>query len=252
MRDFELAKQLIANLDLTSLNKNDTDDTVINLCKKATTQDSPVAAVCIWPKFVHIASKFLKETDISVATVVNFPHGDIKTDPVAAEIKKALSSGADEIDAVFPYKAFLDNNLDACRSFLDTVTRLTKDVTLKIILESGAFPHIRHLQNACRLCLEYDIDFLKTSTGKTDVSATPEAANVILETIKSSKRNVGFKASGGIKTFEQARQYFYLAQTIMGAKWPLDTRHFRIGASSLLDDLNKTIKKDINLCYRKS
>ncbi len=243
MRDFELAKQLISNLDLTSLNKNDSDDTVVNLCKKAATSDYHVAAVCVWPKFVHLAAKALKDTDVSVATVVNFPHGNIKTDPVAAEIKKAVSSGADEIDAVFPYKTFLDGNVDACRSFLDTITGLTDKVTLKIILESGAFPHIRHLQDACRLCLEYDIDFLKTSTGKTDVSATPEAANVILETIKSSKREVGFKASGGIKTFEQARQYFSLAQIIMGTKWPLDARHFRIGASSLLDDLNKTIKK---------
>lgn len=243
MRDFELAKQLISNLDLTALNKNDTDDTVINLCKKAITADHNVAAVCIWPKFVHIAAKFLKESNVSVATVVNFPHGDIKTEPVASEIKKSLSSGADEIDAVFPYKAFLDGDIDSCRNFIDTVSRLTKNVTLKIILESGAFPHVRQLRDACNLCLEYDIDFLKTSTGKTEISATPEAANIILETIKSSKREVGFKASGGIKTFEQARQYFALAQTIMGAKWPLDIRHFRIGASSLLDDLNKTINK---------
>ena len=243
MHDFELAKQLISNLDLTSLNKNDSDDIVTNLCKKAVNPINNVAAVCIWPKFVHLAAKILKNTEINVATVVNFPHGNPDTEATVAETKKAISAGADEIDAVFPYKAFLNGDIENCRRFLDNITAATGDKTLKIILESGAFHHITPLQEACRLCLEYDIHFLKTSTGKTDISATVEAANAILDVIHDSKREVGFKASGGIKTFEQARQYFALAQVIMGPKWPLDTRHFRIGASSLLDDLTKTFKK---------
>lgn len=243
MRDFELAKQLISNLDLTSLNKDDTDDTVSNLCHKALNSVIPPATVCIWSKFVPLATKILKKSNISVATVVNFPRGETDIKMTTAEIVKALSLGADEIDAVFPYEAFLSGDTDICRQYLDAITQETSGSTLKIILESGAFPHIRQLQEACRLCLEYNIQFLKTSTGKIDISATPEAANAILETIKESKREVGFKASGGIKTFEQARQYFSLAQTIMGTKWPLDQRYFRIGASSLLDDLNETIKK---------
>ncbi len=243
MRDFELAKQLISNLDLTSLGKNDTDDIVSALCLKALNSTPSPAAVCIWSKFVPLATKILKDSNISVATVVNFPRGGTDIKMTIAEIVKALSLGADEIDAVFPYEAFLSGNIDLCRQYLEAVTHETTGSTLKIILESGAFPHIRHLKDACRLCLEYNISFLKTSTGKTDISATPEAANAILETIKESKHEVGFKASGGIKTFEQARQYFSLAQSIMGTKWPLDTGHFRIGASSLLDDLNDTINK---------
>ena len=97
-------------------------------------------------------------------------------------------------------------------------------------------------KEACRLCLEYNINFLKTSTGKTQISATTDAANAILEVIRETPRNVGFKASGGIKNFEQARQYFILAQSILGEDWPAP-QHFRIGASSLLDNLIQIIKK---------
>lgn len=243
MYDFELAQQLISNLDLTSLNKNDTDDTVDNLCHKALNCKIHPAAVCIWPKFVPLAARILKDSNISVATVINFPHGGTDIKMTTAEIVKALSLGADEIDVVFPYSAFLSENLDICRKYMEAVTKEAQGSTLKIILESGAFPHIIPLQNACRFCLDYNIHFLKTSTGKITPSATVEAANAILDIIRKTKREVGFKASGGIKTFEQARQYFSLAQTIMGKKWPLDSHHFRIGASSLLDDLNQTVKK---------
>ena len=94
---------------------------------------------------------------------------------------------------------------------------------------------------AVKLCLEYDIDFIKTSTGKTPVSATVGAANIILETIRDSGRDVGFKASGGIREFEEARKYLILSEVILGADWS-DPAHFRIGASSLLDDLIRVIE----------
>ena len=240
MRDFELAQALVSNLDLTSLSKNDNETSISDLCDRAITPCGRVAAICVYAKFIPLVQKLAN--GIKIATVVNFPQGGTDIEAAVAETKKAIAFGADEIDAVFPYHAFLDGKIEVCRDFLTAITKTTSPRKLKIILESGAFPNTRTLQDACRLCLEYNINFLKTSTGKTEVSATVDAANAILEVIHETPRNVGFKASGGIKTFEQARQYYILAQSIMGEDWP-NPEHFRIGASSLLDDLISVNRK---------
>lgn len=242
MRDFEMAKKLIACLDLTSLNKNDNETSITRLCEKAVTAYGKVAAVCVYAKFIPLVQTLLEGSGVKIATVVNFPEGGTDFKALTTEIKKAAAFGADEIDAVFPYRDFLAGNADVCRRFMDIVCRESGGRTVKIILESGAFPHISKLKEACRLCLEHNIGFLKTSTGKTEISATVDAANAILEVIRETPRNVGFKASGGIKTFEQARQYFVLSETVLGGNWPTP-QHFRLGASSLFDDLTKTIKK---------
>lgn len=242
MRDFEMAQKLISCLDLTSLNKNDNETAIARLCQKADTVYGKVAAVCIYPKFIPQVQTLLEGSSIKIATVVNFPEGRADLVATAAEVKKAIAFGADEIDAVFPYRDFIGGNTEICRKFMETVCEKSNGHTIKIILESGSFPHISLLKDACRLCLEYNINFLKTSTGKTEISATPDTANAILEVIRETPRNVGFKASGGIKTFEQARQYFVLAQSVLDENWPIPL-HFRIGASSLYDDLVKTIKK---------
>ena len=116
------------------------------------------------------------------------------------------------------------------------------DKTLKIIIETGEIKDIIAIKEATRLCIDADADFVKTSTGKTPVSATPQAANAILETIASSGKNIGFKASGGIKTTADAKDYLTLTTLIMGSN-RINQSHFRIGASSLLDDLIKTIEQ---------
>lgn len=242
MRDCVLAQKIISCLDLTSLNINDNENNISQLCKKAVTPYGNVAAICVYQKFISLVQKFLDGTDIKIATVVNFPEGGTDIKNINTEIKKAVAFGADEIDAVFPYQKFLEGNTDICRYFMDNVVNNANGKKIKIIMESGAFPHVSQLKEACGLCLEYDINFLKTSTGKTEVSATPDTANAMLEVIHETPRNVGFKASGGIKTFEQARQYYILAQTIMGEDWP-NPQHFRIGASSVLDNLIQVIKK---------
>lgn len=242
MRDFEMAQKLISCLDLTSLNKNDNETSITKLCQKAQTAYGKVAAVCVYTKFIPQVQTLLEGSGIKIATVVNFPEGGTDLKTLTEEIKKAVAFNADEIDAVLPYHEFINGNTEICRRFMDTVCKESNGRTIKIILESGAFPHISMLKDACRLCLEYNINFLKTSTGKTEISATVDAANAILEVIRETPRNVGFKASGGIKTFEQARRYFVLSQSILDENWPTP-QHFRIGASSLFDDLIKTIKK---------
>ncbi len=239
MTDNQTARRLIGSLDLTSLNRDDTEAKIAALCQKACTPYGYTAAVCIYP--VGFAKKLLKKTPVKIATVVNFPAGGHDFKQMKEEIKKALGSGADEIDAVFPYRDFLAGNLDECRRFLEIVSRETAKQTSKIILETGALRHVSAIAAATRLCLGYDVGFIKTSTGKTEVSATVGAANIILETIRDSGKNAGFKASGGIRDFEEARKYLTLSEVIMGETWP-DPDHFRIGASSLLDDLIRVIE----------
>ncbi len=242
MDDVSAAKNLIPLLDLTSLNDTDTTDSITAFCRKAQTPFGHVASVCIYPKFVPLVLRELNGA-VKITTVINFPSGNNDINLVSNEIKRALNAGADEIDVVFPYREFLKENIKDCAAFLETVRNLCpQNNTLKIILETGEYPSSRQISQATQLCIEYGVDFIKTSTGKTKISATPEAANVILETIKASQKEIGFKASGGIRTIEEAKKYLILANAIMGPDW-VTPEHFRIGASSLLNNLIETINK---------
>lgn len=242
MDDLIAAHTLIRLLDLTSLNDDDTEYTVEELCLKARSPYGSVAAVCIWPKFVNFARKMLVQSDIKVATVVNFPKGENNLNTLKKEIYLALDAGANEIDAVFPYHEFLQKNYKACENFVLSARDLCEGKTLKIILETGELQKTSKIIDASQICINTGADFIKTSTGKTKVCATPEAANAVLETILASKQNIGFKASGGIKTIEDAKKYLVLATNIMGYKW-VNPTNLRIGASSLLNNLITTIQR---------
>ncbi len=242
MDDVIAAHALLRLLDLTSLNDDDTEYKIDELCHKARTPYGNVAAVCIWPRFVTHAKRLLHGSDIKVATVVNFPQGEYNLNKLKKEIYQALDAGANEIDAVFPYHEFLNKNYADCEKFVQSARELCEGKTLKIILETGEIGNALKISNATKLCIDCGADFIKTSTGKTPISATPEAANAILETIAADTRNVGFKASGGIRTVEDAKKYLVLAVDIMGYKW-ITPANMRIGASSLLDNLIATIKR---------
>lgn len=242
MDDVTAAKVLINCLDLTSLGEHDTEYQIEDLCDRAETPFGHVAAVCIWPKFIPVARKKLKKSPVKIATVVNFPHGGADLQKLKNEIKTALKLGADEIDAVFPYHAFLDGDLNSCERFLETITETCGEATTKIILETGELSKATKIAQATQMCLDHGVGFIKTSTGKSPVSATPEAANIILETIAASRRKAGFKASGGIRTIDEAKKYLTLSQNIMGNRW-IDPEHLRIGASSLLNNLLQVIKQ---------
>ncbi|MBE6452677.1 MAG: deoxyribose-phosphate aldolase [Alphaproteobacteria bacterium] len=235
------AKHIIRSLDLTSLNNNDTPQTIAELCKKAETKYGNVAAVCVYPEFINVALKEVPQ-GVKIATVVNFPKGESDIKIVEKEIKKAIKSGADEIDAVLPYARLLAGDEDYCKYFLQSCRNFCENKILKIIIETGELKSTMLIKKATQMCIDAGADFVKTSTGKTKISATPEAANAMLEVIKASGKNVGFKASGGIKTTEDAKKYLVLANVILGNQWS-DQRHFRIGASSVLSDLLKTIEQ---------
>lgn len=241
MDNVKAAKLLINLLDLTSLNDNDTNETVSSLCQKATTKYGNTASVCIYPQFILHAKSILPQ-DFKIATVINFPKGIANNTILEKEIITALKHGADELDVVFPYHTFLEGNINFCKEYLNIARESCQNKILKIIIESGELKKVSSIKEATQLCIDANADFVKTSTGKTDISATPEAANAILETIAQSGKNVGFKASGGIKTLYDAKAYLTLAQSIMGYDW-INQSHFRIGASSLLNDLIKTIEQ---------
>ena len=242
MDNVTAAKQLIKLLDLTALSETDTEYSIVDLCRRAQTPYGNTAAICIYSRFLSTARRELKGTDIKIATVVNFPQGGHDLKQISKETETALHDGADEIDAVFPYHDFLEGQYQHCLAFLRTMTELCEGKTLKIILETGELGNTSTIREASKMALDSNVGFIKTSTGKTKVSATYEAANIMLETINSNKYKTGFKASGGIRNTIDAKQYLILAETIMGSGWICPDK-FRIGASSLLNDLLLTIKR---------
>lgn len=232
------ASQLISLLDLTSLSDSDTRNSIQKLCGQAMTPLGPVAAVCIYPKFVGQVKNLLAGTTIKVATVANFPGGDWTLVDCVAEIKRAVQEGADEIDVVMPYQVYLDRNreyafefLQACRSIMGA------QITMKVILEVGALINPVLIADATELAIASGADFIKTATGKLKVNTTLQSAEIILNTIKEhSDKNVGFKAAGGITTVEQANEYLQLAEKIMDSPW-ISPKTMRFGASKLLQNI---------------
>ncbi len=236
------AKIILPLIDLTSLKGNEKSDDIINLCRQAQTEFGNVAAICVYPNKVSLARTELKDSKIKLATVVNFPKGEDDIETITHQITKSIEQGADEIDIVFPYKKFLNGNIEAAYNTIKTAKKTCgKKTTLKVILETGEIRRAMYISEAARLSIQAGADFIKTSTGKTKISATPDAANCIIETIRAMKDNTGFKASGGISTVSDAKDYLILADKIMGSSW-ITPRTFRFGASSLLDDVLNELK----------
>lgn len=226
------AKRLLGLLDLTELGDTATEAGTLQLCARANGPHGACAAVCIWPQFVKIARRALGGSPVKVATVVNFPAGGTNIGRVAGDIAEALDDGADEIDLVFPWRAFLAGDTETASGMVSEAKAITGVKLLKVILETGQYPDQAGIGEASRLAMGAGADFLKTSTGKSAVSATPEAARTMLEAIRASARPVGFKASGGIRSLGDAMAYLALAGEIMGPDWASPAT-FRIGASSL-------------------
>jgi len=242
----EIAARALALVDLTNLNDDCMADDVAALCARAVTKHGHVAAICIWPRFVALGADKLKGTGVKVATVVNFPHGGTDTDAVVSETEAAIADGADEIDLVMPYKAFLAGNRDLVS---DQIARVAEAISatsqLKVILETGEIKDPLLIHAASDLAIRAGADFIKTSTGKVDVNATLEAAEIMLTVIEENRRDhgrdVGFKPAGGIRTTEDAAAYLALADKIMGPNWASSST-LRFGASGLLDAILATIE----------
>ena len=232
------ARQILELIDLTSLNDNENKNTILDLCNKSITHIGQVAAICIHSHWIADAKEFFaqKMLNLPIATVVNFPHGSIDLDKTLLETELSLKRGADEIDLVLPYHALIDGDNKIAISMVKEVRRICDNKILKVIIESGELSKYNLIETASLIAIDNGADFIKTSTGKVTVNATLEAAEIMLNTIKSNNRKCGFKASGGIKTYANAKQYLDLAIKIMGEDW-ISRNTFRFGASSLLDDI---------------
>lgn len=233
-------------MDLTTLNDNDTDEAVIALCKNAKTAVGNTAAVCIYPRFVPIAKKTLREQgtpDVRIATVTNFPHGNDDIAIAVAETKAAVAYGADEVDVVFPYRALIAGNETVGFELVKQCKEACGDILLKVIIETGELKEEALIKKTSQICIEAGANFIKTSTGKVPVNATPEYARMMLEVIRDMgvAKTVGFKPAGGVRTAEDAQAYLAMADDILGGDWA-DNMHYRFGASSLLTNLLNTLE----------
>ncbi len=239
-----VAQRALSLMDLTSLTNVETDEDIIKLCQQAKSAAGETAAICIFPRFIPLAKKTLKAQEtphVKIATVTNFPHGNDDIDIALAETNAAVAYGADEVDLVFPYKALINGNENIGFDMVKVCKQACCDnVKLKVIIESGELKTPELIKRASEIAINAGADFIKTSTGKVPVNATPEAAKIMLEVIKNKNIDVGFKPAGGVRNAEDASVYLDLADQILGDEWAQADR-FRFGASSLLASLLETL-----------
>lgn len=241
-----VALRALKLMDLTTLNNDDTDEKIIELCKNAKTTMGNTTSVCIYPRFIPVAKKQLRlqgTPDIRVVTVTNFPHGNDDIDIAVAETKAALMYGADEVDVTFPYRALIAGNEKVGFEMVKQCKIACGDTPLKVIIESGELKTAELIKKASEISINAGADMIKTSTGKVPVNATTEAAEAMLSVIKEMgvEKTVGFKASGGVQTAEDAKIYLDMVDNIFGTGWADNKMHYRFGASSLLKNLLYTL-----------
>ena len=244
--DRNLLSKVFSCIDNTTLNATDNAQSVEAFCRRTLemklADGSTVAAVCVYPRFVQVAKKVLAGSDIKVASVAGaFPHGQLPLELKMAEVKYALKQGADEIDMVISRGALLAGDEATVRDEVAAIKSICGTHFLKVILETGELPSPTLVERAAQLAIDGGANFIKTSTGKIAVGATPEAAEVMLNVVNRNvnfnKKKVGFKAAGGISTPEEALQYAEMAEKILGSDY-INSQTFRIGASRLTERLH--------------
>ncbi|MFC3682160.1 deoxyribose-phosphate aldolase [Hydrogenophaga luteola] len=239
--DAHAARQALACLDLTSLvdghDRSGGEADIERLCARADGRCGRTAAVCVWPRLAGLARSLLPP-DIRVAAVANFPDGGSDSARAVRDAAAIADAGAQEVDVVMPYR-----DLAAAPALLAAVRRACEGLTLKVILETGELADASLITQAAQIALDAGADFLKTSTGKRPVSATPAAARLLLQAIAdrpAHRARVGFKPAGGIRTVADAAVYMALTADVLGPEAVTPAR-FRIGASGLLDDIEAVL-----------
>lgn len=249
----------MACMDLTTLEGKDSPGRVRSLCAKARNpaphlpELPSVAAVCVYPALVGVAKEALSGTNVAVASVATaFPSGLSSLEVKLADTQAALDAGADEIDMVIDRGAYLAGRYSEVFDEIVAVKRVCGDVHLKVILETGELGTYDNIRGASDLALEAGADFIKTSTGKVGTNATFPTAVVMCEAIRDyarrTGRRAGLKVAGGCRTTKQALTYLVIVKETLGDSW-LDPHMFRIGASSLLDDLLMQYEKELTGHY---
>ena len=257
----EVFKRCFSMMDLTTLKSNDTVQTVQALVRKVNRLSTewpsyPLpASVCVYPNFASEVAATRASKNLHVTAVAScFPSAQSFLEVKVRECELAVQAGADEIDIVLALNSFMAGDFEQARSEIramrgaidDVAARLGRKVVLKVILETGLLVTPENIANASFLAMEEGADFIKTSTGKVSVNATPMAAFVMCECIKAfygkTGRKVGFKAAGGISTAKDAVGYHSIVKTILGEEWT-GKDLFRFGVSRLANSLMSAIEQ---------
>lgn len=248
----EVKKFLFNCIDLTTLNTTDSDESVMRFTEKVNRFDDEfpdlknVAAICVYPNFAQVVKDTLEVEGINIACVSGgFPSSQTFTEVKIAETAMALADGADEIDIVIPVGVFLSGDYETMCEEIMELKETCKEHHLKVILETGALKTASNIKKASILSMYSGADFIKTSTGKQQPAATPEAAYVMCQAIKEyyeqTGNKVGFKPAGGINTVNDALIYYTIVKEVLGKEW-LSNELFRLGTSRLANILLSEIK----------
>ncbi len=249
----EVYKFCYSAIDLTTLSCNDSVQSVTEFARKAAEFNLQyphipnVASICIYPPFVETVGLAVDGTPLRITSVGGgFPAAQTFLEVKALEVAMAVENGADEVDIVLNVGRMLTGEWDEAANEVEAIrAELDSDVVLKVIIESGALRTPELIRRASLLSMLAGADFVKTSTGKIDVAATPEAAVVMCRAIRdyyeATGRRVGFKAAGGVRTAEDAALYYTIVEETLGREW-LTTDLFRIGASSAANNILSSIE----------
>lgn len=249
----EVYRLCYSAIDLTTLSCSDSVESVTAFARKAVEfytnypAIANVASICIYPPFVETVGVVVDGTDMRITSVAGgFPSSQTFLEVKVLEVAMAVENGADEIDIVLNVGKMLEGHYDEVANEVEVIrTETSPEVVLKVIIESGALKTPDLIRKASLLSMFAGADFVKTSTGKIDVSATPEAAVVMCQAIRDyyrkTGRKVGFKPAGGVRSAEDAALYYTIVEEILGKEW-LTPELFRIGASSAANNLLTAIE----------
>lgn len=250
----EVYKTCFNCIDLTSLKQTDTEEEIATMVEKVNNfstnyKDLPnVAALCVYPSLVQVVKENLK-TDVSIASVAGgFPSSQTFIEIKIAETGMCVLEGANEIDIVISIGKYLSGDFETVAEEIMEIKSACREAHLKVILETGSLKTAENIYKASLIAMEAGADFIKTSTGKTEPQATPEAAYAMCTAIKDfyikRQNKIGFKCAGGITTPEEAITYYTIVKEVLGEEW-LNNKLFRIGASRLANNLlNKINEKE--------
>ena len=239
----EIKKFLFHCIDLTTLKCTDSEQSVMKFTEKVNEFDNKypdldnVAAICVYPNMAEIVNDTLEADHVNITCVSGgFPSSQTFTEVKVAETAMALHAGADEIDIVIPVGKFLEGDYEGMCDEIEELKEVCGDKHLKVILETGALKTASNIKKASILSMYSGADFIKTSTGKENPAATPEAAYVMCNAIKEyhreTGRKIGFKPAGGINTVKDALTYYTIVKEVLGKEW-LNNQLFRLGTSRL-------------------
>ncbi len=240
----EVKKFLFGSIELTTLKTTDSDESVLAFTERVNQFDAQypdlphVATICVYPCFAKVVSETLEVEGVEVACVSgSFPSSQALIEVKVAETALAVKDGATEIDIVMPVGKFLSGDYESvCDDIAELKQTCGDDVAMKVILETGCLGTASNIKKASILSMYAGADYIKTSTGKEKISATPEAAYVMCQAIKeyydATGIQIGFKPAGGINSVTDALTYYTIVKEVLGEKW-LTNKWFRMGTSRL-------------------